>query len=61
MLQLLHGDDEDEGADGGRPEEQRAVLLDLAGLHGAQRLAAALGAVPAAVDGAVDDLLVERR
>ena len=39
-----HVDDhEHDGSDGRRPEEQRTVLVDLARLHGAQRLATLLG------------------
>src|SRR3954468_7193955 len=59
FIPLLHGDDEDEGADGGRSEQDRSVLLDLARLHRAQGLAAALGGGTAADHGGVEDLLVE--
>src|SRR5215211_2937540 len=59
FIPLLHGDDEDEGAEGSRAEQESPVLLDLAGLHGTQRLAAAFGCGAAAVDDAVDHLLVE--
>src|SRR3954462_8677713 len=59
FIPLLDGDDEDEGAQGGRSEQDRSVLLDLAGLHRAQGLAAALGGGAAAVHDPVHHLLVE--
>src|SRR4051794_2697365 len=59
FIPLLHGDDENEGADGSRPEEDRSVLLDLARLHRAQRLAAFLRRRGAAVHDTVDHSLVE--
>src|SRR5215213_27160 len=59
FIPLLHGDDEDEGAQGGRSEQDRSVLLDLARLHRSQSLAAALGRDAAAVHDPVHHLLVE--
>src|SRR5438034_752220 len=58
FIPLLDGDDEDEGTEGGGAEEESPVLLDLAGLDGSQRLAAAFGGGAAAVHDAVDHLLV---
>src|SRR5262245_19895080 len=56
---LLDDDHEDEGGDAGRGEEQGAVLLDLAGLHGAQPRARLLGDEAGAVHGPVDEGLVD--
>ena len=50
---------EDAGEDRGAAEQQRAVLLDLAGLHAAEELPGLFGARAGAVDGAVDDALVD--
>src|SRR5215471_593096 len=58
-IRLLHGDDEDEGAEGSGTEEQGAVLLDPAGLHRPQRLPALLGGRAAGVHDAVDDALID--
>ena len=52
-------DHENEGADGGRGEQQGAVLADLAGLDGLQRAAGAAGALAGAVDRSVDHALVD--
>src|SRR5918993_6034298 len=54
-------DDEDAGEQRGRAEQEGAVLLDLAGGELAEDLAAALGGGGGAVDGPVDDLLVDVR
>ena len=56
---LLDDDHEDQDGDAGGREEQRTVLLDLAGLDGAQAAAALFGEEAGAVDGAVDDGLVD--
>src|SRR5215831_11527769 len=58
-IRLLHGDDEDEGAEGSGTEEQGAVLLDPARLHRPQRLPALLGGRAAGVHDAVDDALID--
>src|SRR3954449_8956355 len=55
-----HVDDhEHDGSHGLRPEQQRTVLVDLARLHGAQRLAALFGDDAGQVDRAVDAALVD--
>ena len=59
LQRLLDDDHEDEGGDGSRTEEERAVLADLAGLDWSERLSAALGGGARAVDDAIDDALIE--
>src|SRR5882762_6692692 len=55
----LDREHEGEGQHRGRSEEERPVLLDLAGLDGAEQTAEAVGPEAAAVDGAVEHALVE--
>ena len=52
-------EDEHDGADHGAAEQQRAVLVDLAGLDGLQGVAAFRRDVARCVDRAVDDPLVD--
>src|SRR5262245_26453526 len=63
FIGFYQSDEDDEGAgeERGRPEEEGAVLLHLAGRQLAEDLAAALGGGGRAVDGPVDDLLVDVR
>src|SRR5882762_9672565 len=55
----LDREHEGEGQHRGRSEEERPVLLDLAGLDGAEQTAEAVGPEAAAVDGAIDRTLVD--
>src|SRR6187401_2963022 len=52
-------DHENEGADGGRGEQEGAVLADLARLDGLQGAARAGGGLARPVDRTVDDALVD--